>query len=100
MNAIKNSHSEVSPSTLFAVAAILEGEPFTNGAPQNTFVPAVVELAERERAFIGGDDLKSGQTKLKIFVNVGIEPLAISPYNHLGNNDGRNLSVEAQFFGE
>jgi myo-inositol-1-phosphate synthase len=30
---------EVSPSTLYATAAILEGVPFINGSPQNTFVP-------------------------------------------------------------
>ncbi|TFK68475.1 Myo-inositol-1-phosphate synthase [Pluteus cervinus] len=99
---IKNSHSEISPSTLFAVAAILEGEPFVNGAPQNTFVPGVIELAEREKSFIGGDDLKSGQTKLKsvlaeFLVNAGIKPLSIASYNHLGNNDGHNLSAERQF---
>ncbi|KAJ6607403.1 hypothetical protein B0H10DRAFT_2166852 [Mycena sp. CBHHK59/15] len=100
--AIKSSHSEVSPSTLFAVAAILEGEPFINGAPQNTFVPGVIELAERRQSFIGGDDLKSGQTKLKsvlaeFLVNAGIKPLSIASYNHLGNNDGHNLSAERQF---
>ncbi|KAJ7652392.1 hypothetical protein DFH06DRAFT_1331030 [Mycena polygramma] len=100
--AIKASHSEVSPSTLFAVAAILEGEPFVNGAPQNTFVPGVIELAERHHSFIGGDDLKSGQTKLKsvlaeFLVNAGIKPLSIASYNHLGNNDGHNLSAEPQF---
>ncbi|RDB20674.1 Inositol-3-phosphate synthase [Hypsizygus marmoreus] len=100
--AIKNSHSEVSPSSLFAVAAILEGEPFINGAPQNTFVPGVIELSERHHSFIGGDDLKSGQTKLKsvlaeFLVNAGIKPLSIASYNHLGNNDGRNLSAERQF---
>uniref|UniRef100_A0A0W0G8C0 Inositol-3-phosphate synthase n=1 Tax=Moniliophthora roreri TaxID=221103 RepID=A0A0W0G8C0_MONRR len=100
--AIKSSHSEVSPSTLFAVAAILEGEPFVNGAPQNTFVPGVIELAERNQSFIGGDDLKTGQTKLKsvfaeFLVNAGIKPLSIASYNHLGNNDGRNLSAERQF---
>lgn len=100
--AIKASHSEVSPSTLFAVAAILEGEPFVNGAPQNTFVPGVIELAERHQSFIGGDDLKTGQTKLKsvfaeFLVNAGIKPLSIASYNHLGNNDGRNLSAEKQF---
>ncbi|KAJ7052565.1 hypothetical protein C8F01DRAFT_570878 [Mycena amicta] len=100
--AIKSSHSEVSPSTLFAVAAILEGEPFVNGAPQNTFVPGVIELAERHQSFIGGDDLKSGQTKLKsvlaeFLVNAGIKPLSIASYNHLGNNDGHNLSAERQF---
>lgn len=102
LNAIKTSHPEVSPSTLFAVAAILEGEPFINGAPQNTFVPGVIELAERTRSFIGGDDLKSGQTKLKsvfaeFLVNAGIKPLSIASYNHLGNNDGHNLSAEPQF---
>jgi myo-inositol-1-phosphate synthase len=100
--AIKNSHSEVSPSTVFAVASILEGEPFVNGAPQNTFVPGVIALAEREQSFIGGDDLKSGQTKLKsvlaeFLVNAGIKPLSIASYNHLGNNDGHNLSAERQF---
>ncbi|KAJ7220211.1 hypothetical protein GGX14DRAFT_433880 [Mycena pura] len=100
--AIKASHSEVSPSTLFAVAAILEREPFVNGAPQNTFVPGVIELAERHQSFIGGDDLKSGQTKLKsvlaeFLVNAGIKPLSIASYNHLGNNDGHNLSAERQF---
>ncbi|CAA7260317.1 unnamed protein product [Cyclocybe aegerita] len=100
--AIKASHSEVSPSTLFAVAAILEGEPFVNGAPQNTFVPGAIELAEKHQSFIGGDDLKSGQTKLKsvlaeFLVNAGIKPLSIASYNHLGNNDGHNLSAERQF---
>ncbi|PPQ88496.1 hypothetical protein CVT25_013167 [Psilocybe cyanescens] len=100
--AIKTSHSEVSPSTVFAVAAILEGEPFINGAPQNTFVPGVIELAESQKSFIGGDDLKSGQTKLKsvlaeFLVNAGIKPLSIASYNHLGNNDGHNLSAERQF---
>ncbi|KAF5355024.1 hypothetical protein D9756_005600 [Leucocoprinus leucothites] len=102
LNAIKNSHSEVSPSTLFAVAAILENQPFVNGAPQNTFVPGAIELAERQKSFIGGDDLKSGQTKLKsvlaeFLVNAGIKPLSIASYNHLGNNDGHNLSAERQF---
>ena len=100
--AIKASHAEVSPSSVFAVAAILEGEPFVNGAPQNTFVPGVIQLAERNKSFIGGDDLKSGQTKLKsvlaeFLVNAGIKPLSIASYNHLGNNDGRNLSAERQF---
>ncbi|KAJ7218631.1 hypothetical protein GGX14DRAFT_695730, partial [Mycena pura] len=96
------SHSEVSPSTLFAVAAILKREPCVNGAPQNTFVPGVIELAERPQSFIGGDDLESGQTKLKsvlaeFLVNAGIKPLSIASYNHLGNNDGHNLSAEKQF---
>ncbi|KAH9912588.1 Myo-inositol-1-phosphate synthase [Amylocystis lapponica] len=87
--AIKASHSEVSPSTVFAVAAILEGEPFINGAPQNTFVPGVIELAERYKAFI--------VCLAEFLVNAGIKPLSIASYNHLGNNDGHNLSAEPQF---
>ncbi|KAJ1726243.1 Myo-inositol-1-phosphate synthase [Coemansia biformis] len=102
LQAIASGHDEVSPSTLFAVASILEGAPFVNGSPQNTLVPGVIDLAERERSFVGGDDFKSGQTKIKsvlaeFLVNAGIKPLAITSYNHLGNNDGRNLSAPAQF---
>ncbi|ORZ37075.1 hypothetical protein BCR44DRAFT_124836 [Catenaria anguillulae PL171] len=100
--AIARSEAEVSPSTLFAVASILEGHTFINGSPQNTFVPGVLELAERHRVQIGGDDFKSGQTKVKsvivdFLVNAGIKPLSIASYNHLGNNDGRNLSEHKQF---
>ncbi len=99
---IGRSHEEIAPSTVFAIASILEGAPFINGAPQNTFVPGVIELAEQRKSFIGGDDLKSGQTKLKsvlaeFLVNAGIKPLSIASYNHLGNNDGRNLSSQRQF---
>lgn len=64
LKSVKESHEEVSPSTIFAMASILEGSPFINGAPQNTFVPGCIELAEHHKAFIGGDDFKSGQTKV------------------------------------
>ncbi|CAL8301686.1 unnamed protein product [Boreogadus saida] len=93
---------EVSPSTLFAVASILEGCAYINGAPQNTFVPGAVELAVQKGVFIGGDDFKSGQTKIKsvlvdFLVSAGIKPTCIVSYNHLGNNDGMNLSAPQQF---
>uniref|UniRef100_A0A1B6FSN0 Inositol-3-phosphate synthase n=1 Tax=Cuerna arida TaxID=1464854 RepID=A0A1B6FSN0_9HEMI len=99
---IKSDAVEISPSTLFAVASILEGATFINGSPQNTFVPGCVELAETHGVFIGGDDFKTGQTKLKsvmvdFLVSAGIKPLSIVSYNHLGNNDGRNLSAPDQF---
>jgi len=102
MNAIKNNEKEVSPSTIFSVASILEGAIFINGSPQNTFVPGVISMAKEHKAFIGGDDFKSGQTKLKsvlvdFLVSAGIKPLAITSYNHLGNNDGKNLSSAKQF---
>ncbi|TDG99003.1 hypothetical protein EPR50_G00206460 [Perca flavescens] len=92
----------ISPSTLFAVASILEGCAYINGSPQNTFVPGVIELAVKKGVFIGGDDFKSGQTKIKsvlvdFLVSSGIKPTAIVSYNHLGNNDGKNLSAPQQF---
>lgn len=122
---------EVSPSTLFAVASILEGCAYINGSPQNTFVPGALELAARHRVFVCGDDFKSGQTKLKsvlvdFLVGAGLkvpgdrvaqgepscaggcagggdlptlpaQPKSIVSYNHLGNNDGKNLSAPLQF---
>lgn len=102
LHSIETSHEEVSPSTIFAVASILEGAPYVNGAPQNTFVPGAIQLAERHRAFIAGDDLKTGQTKVKsvlfdYLTNAGIKPRAVVSYNHLGNNDGYNLSSARQF---
>lgn len=100
--AVKASHDEVSPSTVFAIASILEGVPYINGSPQNTFVPGCIELAEKHESFIGGDDFKSGQTKLKsvlaqYLVDAGIRPVSVASYNHLGNNDGFNLSAPQQF---
>ncbi|OBZ84473.1 Inositol-3-phosphate synthase, partial [Choanephora cucurbitarum] len=100
--AVEASHDEIAPSSIFALACIEEGAPFINGSPQNTFVPGLIQLAERHRAFIGGDDFKSGQTKMKsalvdFLVNAGIKPVAITSYNHLGNNDGKNLSSHKQF---
>ena len=102
LKSIASSHEEVAPSTVFAVACILENVPFINGSPQNTFVPGCLELATRHKAFVAGDDFKSGQTKIKsvlvdFLVNAGIKPLSIASYNHLGNNDGKNLSAPKQF---
>jgi myo-inositol-1-phosphate synthase len=62
---IKNNEKEISPSTLYCMAAILEHCPYINGSPQNTFVPGVIDLAEREGVILMGDDMKTGQTKLK-----------------------------------
>lgn len=102
MASVQTGHSEIAPSTIFALACILENTPFINGSPQNTFVPGAIEFAEKHKVFIGGDDFKSGQTKLKsvlvdFLVNAGIKPVSITSYNHLGNNDGYNLSAPQQF---
>lgn len=102
LESIKRGEAEVSASTVFAVASILEGCTFINGSPQNTFVPGVIELARKHHVFVGGDDFKSGQTKMKsvlvdFLVSAGIKPVSIVSYNHLGNNDGKNLSAPSQF---
>jgi len=102
LKSIQNWEAEISPSTLFAVASILEGCPYINGSPQNTFVPGVMELAIQRNVPIGGDDFKSGQTKIKsvlvdFLISAGLKPVSIVSYNHLGNNDGKNLSAPQQF---
>ncbi|KAF2646242.1 Myo-inositol-1-phosphate synthase [Massarina eburnea CBS 473.64] len=102
LKSIEAGHEEVAPSTVFAVACILEKVPFINGSPQNTFVPGAIQLAEKHDAFIGGDDFKSGQTKMKsalvdFLISAGIKLTSIASYNHLGNNDGMNLSSQRQF---
>jgi myo-inositol-1-phosphate synthase len=99
---IEKGEEEISPSTLFAVASILEACPYINGSPQNTFVPGVVDLAIKKNVAIAGDDFKSGQTKFKsvlvdFLISAGIKPVSIVSYNHLGNNDGKNLSAPKQF---
>lgn len=102
MASLEANKAEISPSTIFAMASIAEKCTYINGSPQNTFVPGVIEYAESMGVYIAGDDFKSGQTKLKsvlvdFLVGAGIKPVAIVSYNHLGNNDGKNLSAPLQF---
>jgi myo-inositol-1-phosphate synthase len=102
LQSIEKGESEVSPSTVFAVASILEGVPYINGSPQNTFVPGVIDLATQHNVYIGGDDFKTGQTKIKsvladFLISAGLKLTSIVSYNHLGNNDGKNLSAPQQF---
>uniref|UniRef100_A0AC35G5D7 Inositol-3-phosphate synthase n=1 Tax=Panagrolaimus sp. PS1159 TaxID=55785 RepID=A0AC35G5D7_9BILA len=102
LDSINKNKDEISPSNIFAVASILEGAHYINGSPQNTLVPGIIELAQKHGIFIGGDDFKSGQTKLKsalvdFLVTSGLKPESIVSYNHLGNNDGKNLSEARQF---
>jgi myo-inositol-1-phosphate synthase len=102
LKAVSEGHREIAPSLVFAVASVLEECVFLNGAPQNTIVPGLVELAARHNTFLGGCDFKSGQTKFKAvmadFITAsGFKLKSVVSYNHLGNNDGLNLSADAQF---
>ncbi|CAB1327845.1 unnamed protein product [Coregonus sp. 'balchen'] len=77
-------------------------ERFCDLTAGNTFVPGAIELAVERNVFIAGDDFKSGQTKIKsvlvdFLISAGIKPTSIVSYNHLGNNDGMNLSAPQQF---
>jgi myo-inositol-1-phosphate synthase len=65
-------------------------------------VPGLVDYAVSKNVLIAGDDFKSGQTKMKsvlvdFLVGAGIKPTSIVSYNHLGNNDGCNLSAPQTF---
>jgi myo-inositol-1-phosphate synthase len=102
LKSIEKSHKEIAPSVIYAVASILEGCSFINGSPQNTLLPGVIALAEKHGVYVVGNDFKSGQTKFKtafteFLVHAGIKPKSIVSYNHLGNNDGKNLNEEQQF---
>ena len=55
LEAIARSDGEISPSSLFAVASILEGCTFINGSPQNTLVGGILQMAEQRGVMIGGD---------------------------------------------
>ncbi len=102
LDAIKSNDKEISPSMIFAVASIMSKCIFINGSPQNTLIPSVIELASEYKTFVGGEDFKTGQTKIKsvladFIASSGIKPLSIVSYNHLGNNDGLNLDESEQF---
>jgi myo-inositol-1-phosphate synthase len=102
LDAIKQGHTEISPSLMFGVASVLEGCTFLNGSPQNTLVPGLIDMAQKSGTHVSGSDFKTGQTKLKscladFFMASGFHLTSVVSYNHLGNNDGKNLSSEKQF---
>ena len=89
-------------SVIFAVACIEEQVLYLNGSPQNTFHPGVVAYAKEKKSFIAGSDFKSGQTRFKTImsdylIGSGIRLSSVVSYNHLGNNDGKNLQEDKCF---
>lgn len=96
MEGIKNDHPEISPSMIFALAAMEENCVFLNGSPQNTLCKALT-MVPGSKGILVGNDFKTGQTKFKtafieFLTGSGIKPKSCVSYNHLGNNDGKNLS--------
>jgi myo-inositol-1-phosphate synthase len=93
----------ITPSMLYAYAALQEGVPFANAAPNlGVDTAALVELANERHVPVAGKDLKTGQTLLKTIIAPGLKSrlLGVSGWystNILGNRDGEVLDDPACF---
>jgi len=101
--AMENNDEEIAPSMLYAYAAIMEGVPFCNGAPNlSVDIPALVQLANERGVPISGKDFKTGQTWMKTVIAPGLKArmLGLAGWystNILGNRDGEVLDDPASF---
>jgi myo-inositol-1-phosphate synthase len=93
----------IAPSQIYAYAALTEGVPFANGAPNLTVdVPAMIELSKKNAAPICGKDFKTGQTFMKTVLAPAFKArlLGVSGWystNILGNRDGEVLDDPESF---
>jgi myo-inositol-1-phosphate synthase len=93
----------IAPSMLYAYAAISEGVPFANGAPNLTVdIPALEEYAKTRGVPIGGKDFKTGQTLMKTILAPGFKARMLGmngwfSTNILGNRDGEVLDDPGSF---
>ncbi|MBR7836033.1 inositol-3-phosphate synthase [Actinospica durhamensis] len=101
--AMDTSDASIAPSMLYAYAALKEGAPFMNGAPNLTVdIPAMVELAAAQGVPIGGKDFKTGQTLLKTVLAPMLKARMLGlqgwySTNILGNRDGEVLDDPDSF---
>jgi myo-inositol-1-phosphate synthase len=101
--ALKNNSHCISPSMIYAYAALKSGVPFVNGAPQLTVdIPALIKLAEENSVPIAGKDFKTGETVIKTTIApmLKMKMLGLSGWfstNILGNRDGEVLADEGSF---
>jgi myo-inositol-1-phosphate synthase len=100
---MKANHPAIAPSMLYAWAAISEGVPFANGAPNLTVdIPALEAFAKQKEVPIGGKDFKTGQTLMKTILSPGFKArmLGLNGWfstNILGNRDGEVLDDPGSF---
>ena len=93
----------IAPSMVYAYAAMQEGVPFANGAPNLTVdVPVMQGLSRKNEAPICGKDYKTGQTLIKTILAPGFKArmLGLSGWfstNILGNRDGEVLDDPGSF---
>src|SRR6266446_7688383 len=101
--ALHANDENIAPSMIYAYAALSEGVPFANGAPNLTVdLPAMHELSRRNHASISGKDFKSGQTLLKTVLAPGLKARMLGlqgwfSTNILGNRDGEVLDDPDSF---
>ena len=101
--ALEDSDPAIPSSMVYAYAAIREGIPYTNAAPNLTAdIPALVALAAKHQAPLAGKDLKTGQTLIKTIIAPGLKArlLGITGWystNILGNRDGEVLEDPESF---
>ena len=101
--AIDANDPSIAPSMLYAYAAILEGVPFANGAPNLAVdAPVLRQLATEKKVAISGKDFKTGQTLMKTVLAPMLRArmLGLSGWystNILGNRDGEVLDDPDNF---
>ena len=100
---LEQSDDAIPSSMVYAYAALREGIPFANAAPNLTAdVPAMLELAARTKAPVAGNDMKTGQTLVKTIIAPGLKArlLGVKGWystNILGNRDGEVLDDPDSF---
>ncbi len=100
---LENNDPAIPPSMIYAYAALKEGVPFANGAPNLTVdIPVMVELSKKNSAPICGKDFKTGQTYMKTVLAPAFKArmLGVKGWfsnNILGNRDGEVLDEPQSF---
>lgn len=100
---MKENHPAIAPSMLYAYAAIAEGIPYANGAPNlSVDFPAMIEFAKQKGSPICGKDFKTGQTLMKTILAPGLKARCLGlngwfSTNILGNRDGEVLDDPESF---
>ena len=100
---LEASDPAIPSSMIYAYAAIKEGIPYANAAPNlSADVPALLELAAKSGSPVAGKDLKTGQTWMKTVVAPGLKArlLGVEGWystNILGNRDGEVLDDPESF---
>lgn len=101
--AIDRNADTISPAMLYAYAALLEGVPFANGAPNLAVdVPALRQFATDQGVPICGKDFKTGQTMVKTVLAPMFKARMLGMQgwystNILGNRDGEVLDDPDSF---